>query len=662
MGRWKARKLEIAFAISLLINLLFRFFLPGGSLQEFTTFLAVVLGAWLLIRFLRQGLRAALWRLRNRLMITYVFIGVVPVLLIVALVGLSAYLLASQLAVFLVVSELDRKVDALQSATEIVARTEPQLRKEVMRRVTELYQDRYPGMIMWLREGETVESLPREPLIEPPDLLWKDTRGIAMRRGRYLAWSHRVLHDIHHETRITAALPLTRKYLSGMIPGLGEVYFLQVNPPGPAPAGASKKLEIQVKGNVQQKATFDLKAAREDKSASLMPPSVSRFDVPLSWFSGVHASRWAESGKDSYAVLTVQTRISALSNILFAQKADELEGVAMIALLVIAGAFVVVELVALFIGASLTRTVTGTVHSLYQGTQRVMHGDFSHRIPIQGNDQLADMGKSFNSMTANLERLVVVAKEKERLQAEIEIAREVQNQLYPKTAPVARTLRVTGLCQPARMVSGDYYDFQRFEQNLLAIAVGDVAGKGISAALLMASIQSAMRMELRSSAMLPLNGTRLSTARMVSELNQQLYATTAPEKYATFFFSLYDEVSGKLTYTNAGHLPPILFRKERTQMLEVTGTVMGAFPMSRYEESALQMEPGDLLVCYTDGITEPENAYGEMFGEERLMEVVSKNLDRDEDRIMELIMDAVLQWTGSGELQDDMTVLLARKQ
>jgi sigma-B regulation protein RsbU (phosphoserine phosphatase) len=225
-----------------------------------------------------------------------------------------------------------------------------------------------------------------------------------------------------------------------------------------------------------------------------------------------------------------------------------------------------------------------------------------------------------------------------------------------------RTLRVSGLCQPARMVSGDYYDFQRFEQNQLAIAVGDVAGKGISAALLMASIQSAMRMELRSSAVLPLNGTRLSTARMVSELNQQLYATTAPEKYATFFFSLYDELSGKLTYTNAGHLPPILFRKEKVQLLEVTGTVMGAFPMSHYEESTLQMESGDLLVCYTDGITEPENAYGEMFGEDRLMGVVSKNIDRDESRIMELVMDAVRQWTGSPELQDDMTVLLARKQ
>ena len=656
MRRWRAWKLEIAFALFVLLNVLLRLFTAGGGLQTFTTFICLVLGAWLLARFVRRGLRTAIWRLRNRLLVTYVFIGVVPVLLIAILVGLSIWILSSQLAVFLVVSELDRKVDAMRSATEVVARSEAPARREVMRRVAELYVDHYPGMIMWLKEGEAVHCIPPEAEMDPPDAAWKETSGIALHRGRYYAWSRRVLDRTH----ITAALPLTRKYLSSMVPGLGEVYFLQVDPSQPGQPGLRaqrSKIQVDVKGK-----SFEVQATQEDKSGSLMPIPVNRFDVPLNWISALPVSKWAESGKDSLAVLNVRTRLSALSNILFAQKADELEGLPMILLLVASGAFVLVELIALVIGVSLTRTVTGAVHALYQGTQRVMQGDFSHRIPIRGGDQLADMGKSFNSMTANLERLVVVAKEKERLQAEIEIAREVQEQLYPKTAPVARTLRVSGLCQPARMVSGDYYDFQRFEQNLLAIAVGDVAGKGISAALLMASIQSAMRMELRSSAVLPLNGTRLSTARMVSELNQQLYATTSPEKYATFFFSLYDELSGNLTYTNAGHLPPILFRKDKVQLLQVNGTVMGAFPMSHYDESTLQMEGGDLLVCYTDGITEPENAYGEMFGEERLMDVVSKNIDRDESRIMELIMEAVRQWTGSPELQDDMTVLLARKQ
>ena len=154
----------------------------------------------------------------------------------------------------------------------------------------------------------------------------------------------------------------------------------------------------------------------------------------------------------------------------------------------------------------------------------------------------------------------------------------------------------------------------------------------------------------------------LSTARMVSDLNQQLYATTSAEKFATFCFALYDESTGVVTYTNAGHPPAILIRGGVATQLDVNGTVVGAFPFSKYGESTVQMQSGDLLVWYTDGITEPENAYGEMFGEERLIELVTKNSHRGEAQIIDTVMDSVRQWTASPELSDDMTVVLARRQ
>jgi sigma-B regulation protein RsbU (phosphoserine phosphatase) len=397
---------------------------------------------------------------------------------------------------------------------------------------------------------------------------------------------------------------------------------------------------------------------------------VNRFDLDVRWVSLLPVKHWLEAEADDAALLLVHTRYSAILNIILSNKVDDFQGLVPIALLVISITFLVVELIALIIGVSLTRTVTGAVHSLYEGTQRVMHGDFSHRITVSGRDQLADLSKSFNSMTENLEKLLIVAKEKERLQAELALALEVQEQLYPKTAPVFKTIRVTGMCQPARMVSGDYYDYQKLSPSRLAFAIGDVAGKGISAALLMAGIQSAMRMELRASfegkELAPpsarTNGFRLSTARLVSELNQQLHATTSPEKFATFCIALYDDETGMLTYTNAGHLPPILIHDGRSTPLDINGTVVGAFPSSKYDESKVELRAGDLLVCYTDGITEPENEYGEMFGEDRLIELVSKNADRDDHRVIEVVMDAVRQWTGSPELSDDMTVLLARKQ
>ena len=299
------------------------------------------------------------------------------------------------------------------------------------------------------------------------------------------------------------------------------------------------------------------------------------------------------------------------------------------------------------------------MHELYEGTTHVKEGDFSYRVPVKGNDQLAELTMSFNTMTQNLGQLIVVAKEKERLESELAIAREVQNQLFPKDVPFTKTLELKGVCNPARMVSGDYYDFIALSESSLAFAIGDVAGKGISAALLMATIQSTMRTQLSTS-----NGhgrVYPSTAKMVATLNRLLYATTAPEKYATFFFAVYEEGTHNLTYTNAGHLAPILLRGSTVRTFDSTGTVVGAFPFARYEEKAVSLEHGDLLVAYTDGIVEPENAYGEMFDVERLTDLLVKHVKADSSEIIARTMEAVHEWTGTSELQDDMTMVLARR-
>jgi sigma-B regulation protein RsbU (phosphoserine phosphatase) len=355
--------------------------------------------------------------------------------------------------------------------------------------------------------------------------------------------------------------------------------------------------------------------------------------------------------------MAVDTRYSTLLGIVFGQTGDWSD-VWMTGFILLVGVFLIVEIASLWAGIKLTRTITGAVHELYEGTRHVREGDFSYRIPVQGADQLAELSGSFNTMTQNLGRLIVVAKEKERLESELAIAREVQNQLFPKDAPAVRTLELKGLCNPARMVSGDYYDFMPLPGDMLAFAIGDVAGKGISAALLMASIQSTMRTQLSA-----VNGGphKFSAAALVSTLNRQLYATTSPEKYATFYFALYDEVTHNLTYTNAGHLAPILVSPSGCRLLDSTGTVVGAFPIATYEEKTVLLEPGDLVLAYTDGIVEPENVYGEMFGEERLKDLAVKYAKADSTELIARTMEAVVQWTGAGELQDDMTMVVARR-
>jgi sigma-B regulation protein RsbU (phosphoserine phosphatase) len=672
-SRWKRLgKLEKSFVILAVLYLVLMLFASGSGFTLFLQFVVIVLGIWEVFRLARIALRSAIWRLRNRLIVTYVLIAVVPLLLIITLVALGGYILAGQVAIYIVRSELNRRVASLQSALGGFAQAKPGARPELMRQTGEVYGARYPGIAFLIEEDGSKLRWPEGAAVSAPSNLPANSGGVAFLEGRYYAWSNAVQNG----ARFIAVLPLTRRYLSQLVPGIGDVSFL----PGSTRLQAEpqrKRVQITTSAPKETAVTvgqekFVLPATGRDAPVMPLPPAVNRFDLDVAWPWIIGVTDWTHPAGQQSALLLVHTRFSALFQILLSQNVDELQGGVLIIFYIVCIAFLVVGIVGFAIGFSLTRTITGAVHSLYEGTQRVMRGDFSHLIKVSGRDQLADLSSSFNTMTENLQRLLAVAKEKERLQAEIEIAREVQEQLYPKTAPVMKTLNIIGMCQPARMVSGDYYDYQAVAGNQLAIAIGDVAGKGISAALLMASIQSALRMELRASlervaelaapSHAQVNGFRLSTAQMVSDLNQQLYATTSPEKYATFCLALYDEASGVVTYTNAGHLPPVLIRNGSAISLDVNGTVVGAFPFSKYDESKVQLESGDLLVCYTDGITEPENEYGEMFGEERLIELVSKHAEQEDTRIIETVMEAVRQWTNSPELTDDMTVVLARKQ
>jgi phosphoserine phosphatase RsbU/P len=641
---WKrAGKVTKTFAGALPLYLILRFLRPDSGIETFVAFVTYVLAGWIALRLLRIGLRKVTWRLRNRLVVAYLFIAVLPIVLVLTLVGLGAYMLAGQVAAYLVRSELDRRVTELRSVARDLSSS-----PAAIERIGRSEQERFPGLLLWSSENGSIETWPAEAPISLPSGLPANSSGVTERQGRYYAWADALAGG----EQALVLTPLTRRFMSGLAPGLGDFYFLQVATPQ----------DTRQRSPVDN--DFTLQPAGTDAAPAALPPAVNEFDLEVRWGSLLQANGWEHPSETETALLTVHTRLSAILAVILSQGSDALQGGVVVVFYALAIAFLVVGVAGLALGISISRNITGAVQSLYEGTQRVMQGDFSHLIQVKGRDQLAELSNSFNTMTQNLEHLLAVSKEKERLETEIEIARGVQDQLYPKEAPVIENLQVLGKCDPARMVSGDYYDYQLVDGKL-AIAIGDVAGKGISAALLMATIQAAVRMELRASvenAAPALNDTRYSTARMVSELNLQLHATTSPEKYATFFFGIYDQATGVLTYTNAGHLQPLLFRRGAAIQLDVSGLMVGAFPFAKYEESRIELCSGDLLVCYTDGITEPENEYGEMFGEQRLIDVVAKNADREEAQIIESVMECVREWTGAPELSDDMTVLLARRR
>jgi sigma-B regulation protein RsbU (phosphoserine phosphatase) len=317
------------------------------------------------------------------------------------------------------------------------------------------------------------------------------------------------------------------------------------------------------------------------------------------------------------------------------------------------------------------------VANLYKATQHINRGDFTHRINVREKDQLAALQTAFNSMTESLQQLIAEQKEKERLQSELEIAHEVQAQLFPQATSGTKTLELHGICRPARIVSGDYYDFLSYGPEQVGIAVGDISGKGISAALLMATIHSAVRAyeqeQLVSAGAVAAYGThtrmaavaprvaRPSPAQILWLLNRHLYASTQPEKYATLFLGFYDDSKRRMTYSNAGHLPPIILGRDgSTRRLDAGGTVVGLFHDREYEEQTVDLFLGDIFIAFSDGMTEPENEFGE-FGEDRLVETIATYRHLPLDRISEHALAAVQDWIGSTEQPDDVTLVLARR-
>jgi sigma-B regulation protein RsbU (phosphoserine phosphatase) len=609
-----------------------------SSVAQFLVGLAAFfLGLVALFRMARRGMRKAIWRLRNRLIAAYLFIAVVPIVLILTLVGFAGWAVIGQMAVYLVNTELTHRERALLNQAEAQAMLPSRDPSTSTSRMAFLTRRAFPNFEM-LVTGEHELRVPPESTLNHPSSDWKQASGLILRQEgkslRLYAWAHVPTNTEHvppSVEEVTVMAPITQDLLSSLVSGLGDVNYVPLH----------ESALVVVPGQTHK---------------SHIPAARNSLDFPLTGFYPIEIPTWDSPNAKRQLVLTVSTRISAVLGTVF-QKLDWAE-TALFFFLGVGVLFFIVEMVSLKAGVQLTRSITGAVHEIYEGTQHVKDGDFSYRIPVKGKDQLAELGNSFNTMTANLGRLIIVAKEKERLESELAIAREVQNQLFPKDVPFVKSLELKGVCHPARMVSGDYYDFMALPNDSLAFAIGDVAGKGISAALLMATIQSTMRTQLSGS-----NGTwqHHSTAYMVANLNRLLFATTAPEKYATFYFAMYDDAQHTLTYTNAGHLSPMLLRNGNLSLLEPTGTVVGAFASATYEEKTISLEHGDMLVAYTDGIVEPENAYGEMFGEERLQELLTKYARTDSSEIIARAMEAVVQWTGEGELQDDMTMVVARR-
>ncbi len=249
------------------------------------------------------------------------------------------------------------------------------------------------------------------------------------------------------------------------------------------------------------------------------------------------------------------------------------------------------------------------------------------------------------------ETLAKEAAGKQRMQREMEIAREVQERLFPQHIPVIRGLDLAGHCRPALGVGGDYYDMIELEDGRLALAIGDVSGKGIGAALLMASLRASLRGMT--------DGNSHDLAKMVRKLNRLVYEASSSNRYATFFFGIYDPQRRVLDYVNGGHNAPAVVRGDEVIRLEATGAVVGLLKDVPFEQASVELLPGDLFLAYTDGISEAMTVDDEEWGDERMIEC-ARNCGGSASEVMKALFVGADAFAAGAAQYDDMTVLLFR--
>jgi sigma-B regulation protein RsbU (phosphoserine phosphatase) len=621
-----------------------------GSISNYLKFVALLAATYLLYRLLAWGRSRLLWSLRNRLIVAGLFIAVVPVLLLALLAVRSASILYSQLASYLLYEDVQRRKDMLADIAEHIAAAHGTLPP----RVSEAESERILAAQSHSVHDRELPGLTID-FSGDPGLLRKVAPGRQsfaglLQQGETLSIiSIRAMREPRGVRVVTLRVPLNEEFLASIAPDLGAI---QLNLMQRYSGSSHKGVLYTTTDGVQYENTRRIVARNR-----FLQPSMLWIDSQVNVVSRLDSAYVGPDGTVDPVrpVLAVfNARPSQLSGRMF-RSLGELRDTYLIAFILIVIAFFVIEAAALTTGLVLTRQITKAIDELYRATQFVQAGDLSHRVRIERRDQLGVLGESFNLMTSSISNLIEEQKQRQRLENEISIAREVQDQLFPRTLPQVPGVEIEAICKAARAVSGDYYDFIQLSPTHLAIAIADISGKGISAALLMASLQAALRSQV-----LVAGSETMSTAELVSRLNKHLVRNTGDDRFATFFIAVYDSGTRNLRYTNAGHLPSFLISKDSALHLDKGGMVLGVVEDYCYEEGAVLVPPDSLLVGYSDGLIEPENVYGEEFGIRRLQQAAVHVQGATPKVVAESLMTAAEEWAGTPEQADDMTVIVAR--
>ena len=635
--------------------------------------------------------RRLLWRVRRKLILSYVFVGVVPGLLVITFFLLAGLILAFNVSSYLVQSRIRSLTDQarfLAQTVQLEAQrvTTREALIETLERRESSAETRYPFLSVTVVpvSGLTCKVEPavaaRVPRTLPAELpLTAGSWGHLPPPTTLPKWigcngfSGLVAYNAPPNTADVALAEQTRLVMRAV--ALPEV---------PNPTWAvildmpmSKTIESRIKeetGIQMDEVTAILpNGASPTLGRAIEERPVSGDDGPMlslkqaRWVVFLDHVDWPTGEPETASVsillntLEIYDRISVVSPVRVG--ALTFGQVLLLVLGLVGGLFLIIQFVALVIGFVLARQITGAVHDLFTGTQHVRAGNFGHQIPVRARDQLGELAESFNLMTTEVTTLLGEMAEKGRLEQEMFAAREIQQKLLP-TGPLRVTgLAVSAFCEPAREVAGDYYDFLPITDSMLGLLIADVAGKGLAAGLYMAQLKVIVQ---------SLSRLHHEPKEFLAAVNKVVSANLDGKSFITMSYGVIDVERREMTFARAGHCPlihvpanqPPGMRKAR--MLVPDGLVVGlqiddgTMFESVLQEQTISLAPGDLVVWFTDGISETMNEAYDCFGEQRLAQVVEQYAHLPFDQLRSYILAELRAFAGGADQHDDMTMILMK--
>jgi len=608
-----------------------------------------------------------LWRIRRKLVISYLLIGLVPTLLILFFFLLSAFFIVGQVSSYVLNTEI-RRVDSemAKSADLAIAdllgsrRGAAHVKDEAVRAVLQAriapLSNGFPGsgaLYLEHRRGRiqrviASDGFPHPPQVGTPLPTWMESAyqgPIRIGNENYLAGTSTPTPE---GVSVLVVSPL-RNVLDHAAVGMGF------------------HIDQLVTGMSDEAQRSSLLVV-DPRTAAIAPqvhPGQRPFTLP--WLTLLQSRSLDAPREQDTELVFVQFGFAPMSlydavarNALqLGPDGPDLGKVILWVLALLAALFLVIEVSAIFVGLVLARSITGSVHALSQGTEHVRQGDFGYKVQVRSRDQLGELADSFNLMTSSIQNLLTQSAEKERLEEELRIARTIQMSLLPKDRVSVPGLSIAALCLPANEVGGDYYDFIPLSDGRLAILIADVSGKGTSAALYMAELK----------------GLSLSLSRMYDsprllliEANKILAANLDSRSFITMVYAIIDVKQKKMTYARAGHNPILQISangaQPRAQVLAPDGMGLALDRGSQFEkileEESISLTQGDLFLFFTDGLTEAMNDRSELFGDDRLRAILEENAELPMEELREKMVDEVFNFAGGAVQHDDMTMVLVK--